>query len=76
VTALCNVDGYAHLAIAEKPPVEGGAIRGPDFDAENPRLVTNAWCAGDAPGEVYIDVYEAGRRPPGTCEPGHPGHPL
>jgi hypothetical protein len=30
VTALCNVDGYAWLAIAEKPPVQGGVIRGPD----------------------------------------------
>lgn len=69
VTALCNIDGYAHLAIAEKPPASGGIVRGPDFDADNPRLITNATCAGDAPGELYIDVYERDRRPAGTCEP-------
>jgi hypothetical protein len=69
VTVLCNVDGYAWLAIAEKPPAQGGVIRGPDFDAENPRLITNARCQGDAPGQVYIDVYERERRPPGTCAP-------
>jgi hypothetical protein len=69
VTALCNVDGYAWIAIADKPPVEGGVIRGPDFDPENPRLVSHPWCPGDAPGEVYIDTYEVDRRPPGTCPP-------
>lgn len=77
VTALCAADGYAWVATTLTEETIGDTSADASSEASRDDLPSGppppspviATCAGEGPGELYVDVYIDQNRPDGTCPP-------